>query len=303
METEFSDHKWKYLTKKLAYPFEYFISLDDYQKPFDILKKENFFSILKNFHPSDEEIERTKEIIKLFNIKNGDELTQLYIKSDVSLLARLSEKFIKVSNNEFGISPLYCVSLPGYTGQCGLKYTGRNLQTLKNKYLILTLEKNIRGGILSVIGDRYVKSDENVKILDADANNLYGDSMSQLLPYGEIKLDINVKLEDILSTPDISDIGYFVEVDLIYPDNIKRKSKQFTFAPENKKINPDNFTTYMNKNKSNTYTQTKELICDWTDKKNYLIQYRMLKIFVRYGMIVGKVHEIISFKQINWLEK
>ena len=29
----------------------------------------------------------------------------------------------------------------------------------------------------------------------------------------------------------------------------------------------------------------------------------MLKFYVRHGMIVDKVHEIISFKQSNWLEK
>ena len=49
--------------------------------------------------------------------------------------------------------------------------------------------------------------------------------MSQLLPYIEIKLDKNFKLEDILKTPDDSDVGYFVEVDLIYPDNLKEKTK------------------------------------------------------------------------------
>ena len=52
-----------------------------------------------------------------------------------------------------------------------------------------------------------------------------------------------------------------------------------------------------------TYTQNKELICDWTDKKNYLIHYRMLKFYIRHGMIVVKVHEIISFRQSRWLEK
>ena len=35
-------NKWKYLTKKLAYPYEYFNSIDDYQKPVDNLKKEDF---------------------------------------------------------------------------------------------------------------------------------------------------------------------------------------------------------------------------------------------------------------------
>ena len=58
--------------------------------------------------------------------------------------------------------------------------------------------------------------------------------MSQPLPYDEIKFDNNVKLEEILNTPDDSDIGYFVEVDLIYPYNIKEKTKNFPFAPVNK---------------------------------------------------------------------
>ena len=143
LRTGFPD-KWKYLTKKLAYPYEFCNCIEDYQKSVDNLKKEDFFSNLKNKCPDDEEIERTKEIIKIFNTKIGEELTEIYIKSDVLLPACVFEKFIKVSFNEFGINPLYCVSLPGYTWECGLKYTGINLQILQDKDLILTLENNIR---------------------------------------------------------------------------------------------------------------------------------------------------------------
>ena len=301
LKTGFPD-KWKYLTKKLAYPYEYFDSIDDYQKPLDNLKKEDFFSKLKNGYPDDKEIERTKEIIKKFNIKNG-ELTEIYFKSDALLLACVFEKFIKVSFNEYGINPLYCVSLPGYTWQCGLKFTGINLQTLQDKDMILLLENNIRGGISSVMGDRYVISDEKKKILYKDANDLYGHSMSESLPYDEIKFDNIVKLEDILNTPDDSDIGYFIEVDLKYPDNIEEKTKHFPFAPLNKKINPDNFSDYMKKIKADTFTQTKKLICDWSDKKNYLVHYRMIRFYVRHGMIVDKALSVNSFKQSKWLEK
>ena len=149
------------------------------------------------------------------------------MKSDVRLLACVFKKFVKISVNEYGINPLYCVSLFGYTWQCGLKYTGINLQTLQDKYMIFLLENNIRGGISSVMGDRYVKSSDNKKILYKDANNLYGWAMSQPLPYDEIKFDNNVKVENILNTPDDSDIGYFVEVDLKYTDKIKEKTKHF----------------------------------------------------------------------------
>ena len=296
-------NKWKYLTKKLAYLYEYLDSIDDYQKPVDKLKKEHFFSKLKTKYPNDMEIQRTMDIIKRVSIKNGEEKTEIYLKSDVLFLACVFEKFIKVSVNEFDINPLYCVSLPGYTWQCGLKYTGINLPTLQDKYMILLLENNIRGGVSSVMGDRYIKSDDNKKILYIDANNLYGHSMSEPLPYDEIKLDKDIKLEDILNTPDDSDIGYFVEVDLEYSDNMKEKTRNFPFAPVNKKINPDKFSDYMKEIKPDTYTQNKKLICDWSDKKNFLVHYRMLKFFLRHGMIVDKVHDVIPFKQSRWLEK
>ena len=58
----------------------------------------------------------------------------------------------------------------------------------------------------------------------------------------------------------------------------------------------------MKKIKPKNYTKSKKIICDWTDKKKHLIHYRMLKFYVRHGMVVEKIREIISFKQSKWLE-
>ena len=55
--------------------------------------------------------------------------------------------------------------------------------------------------------------------------------------------------------------------------------------------------------KPKNYTKTKKLICDWHNKRNYLIHNRMLNFYVRHGMIVDKVHGTISFKLSKWLEK
>ena len=115
-----------------------------------------------------------------------------------------------------------------------MKYTDIKLQTLQDKDLILLLENNIRGGISSVMGNRYVKSDEKNKIIYADATNLYGHSMSQFLPYDEIEMWHGRPdkywnwLDEILYTPDDSEIGYFLEVDLNYPDDIKEKNQIFS---------------------------------------------------------------------------
>ena len=59
----------------------------------------------------------------------------------------------------------------------------------------------------------------------------------------------------------------------------------------------------MKQTKPKNYAKSKKVICDWTDKKNYLVHYRLLKFYVRHGMVVDKIHEIISFKQSKWLEK
>ena len=61
----------------LAYPYDYFNSIDDFKKPVNKLKKEEFFSKLNNKCPDDDKTERSMGIIKRFDIKNGEELTGL----------------------------------------------------------------------------------------------------------------------------------------------------------------------------------------------------------------------------------
>ena len=113
-----------------------------------------------------------------------------------------------------------------------MKYTDIKLQTLQEKDLIFILEDNIRGGLSSVMGDRYVNlDDDNREILCIDANNLYGWIMSQMLLYDEIEMwhglpDLFMnKIEENLETRRDSDIGSFVKVELKYPDKIKEKTK------------------------------------------------------------------------------
>ena len=45
------------------------------------------------------------------------------------------------------------------------------------------------------------------------------------------------------------------------------------------------------------------MICDWSDEKNFLIKYKLLKFYVRHGTEVVKVHTNILFKRSKWLEK
>ena len=73
------------------------------------------------------------------------------------------ENIVRVSTHNFHINPIYCVSVPGFTWLCGLKYIGINSQLLRDNQLFLILENFIGGGISSVLGASCVKSDKKYK--------------------------------------------------------------------------------------------------------------------------------------------
>ena len=57
-------------------------------------------------------------------------------------------------------------------------------------------------------------------IIYLDKNNLYGWTMSEDLPYGEFEWLKNVDRFYVNPINEKSEIGYFLEVDLEYPDEL-----------------------------------------------------------------------------------
>ena len=145
--------------------------------------------------------------------------------------------------------------------------------------------------------------------------------MSQYLPTGDFKkMNIccgeasreamqydstlmNEIKEDILNTPDDNEFGYFIECDLEYPAEIKEKTENFPLCPYQTKADPNLFSEYMNSVKQPNYKPTEKLMCDLTNKYNYMMHYRMFKFYTNLGMKVTKIHMIYRFKQSLWFEK
>ena len=94
-----------FFKKKLAYPYEY-LNLDNFQEPLN-LSKEDYWSTLTQSYPSDDDIKRTQELIEKYKIRNGQELTMLYLKMDVLQLADVFENFVESSTREYKINLLY----------------------------------------------------------------------------------------------------------------------------------------------------------------------------------------------------
>ena len=80
-----------------------------------------------------------------------------------------------------------------------------------------------------------------------DMNNLYGWTMSEYLPYGGSKQLKNIDNFDIMSISDRSPIGYILEVDLEYPDELHELHNDFPLAPEKLIVSSDMLSRYCQK--------------------------------------------------------
>ena len=172
-----------------------------------------------------------------------------YLKKDVLLLADVFEKFIGTCMKYYGLDPCHYFSSQRLSWDAMLKMTGRKLEKISDIYQYLFIEKGTRGGI-SYIAKRYAiannknlndyKSEElSTFISYLDKNNLYGWTMSKYLPYAEFNWVKNVDELDVVSINEKSDIGYFLEVDLDYPDELHELHNDYALAPEKLAVSND----------------------------------------------------------------
>ncbi len=129
-----------------------------------------------------------------------------------------------------------------------------------------------------------VYPDDNY-IIYINANNLYGWAMSQLLPYDEVKIDNDISIDKVLETNDDNYVGYIVECDLIFPDEIHDKLKEYPPAPEILTPDVNMMSEYQKelKKKLNITSKCSKLIPHLMEHKNYCIHYRnLIFINIRY---------------------
>ncbi|KAJ8910648.1 hypothetical protein NQ315_011630 [Exocentrus adspersus] len=152
--------------------------------------------------------------------------------------------------------------------------------------------------ILELLDDDFVhlsyKPEEAIScLLHLDANNLYGSAMSQYLPHSNFKWlsteeKVNFDITQWCSNP-TSDVGYILEVDILYAQELHDLHDELQFCPEN--IVPP----------IEGKRQVK-LIPNLFNKNKYVLHYRNLYQAVTHGLKIDKIHRILSFNQSNWLQ-
>ena len=152
----------------------------------------------------------------------------LYLKTDVLLLADLLEKFINTCLDYYQLDPCHYFSSPGLSWDAMFKMTKIELDLIIDIEMHLFIEKRMRGGIPYIAkrhnkaNNKYMKFYDNNKeskyITYLDASNLYGLAISEYLPYNGFKRLNQKEIDrfDIDSIEVNSSIGYILEVDLEY---------------------------------------------------------------------------------------
>ncbi|CAG2236577.1 unnamed protein product [Mytilus edulis] len=145
------------LKQKGFYPYEYIDSIKKFEDK-KLPEIEIFYSKLKKETITKEEYKHAQRVWEHYNCKTLLDYHNLYLKTDVLILADAFEKFRKFFIKYHEIDPCYCYSAPGLTWQCGLKYTEIKLELLTDVDMLQMFEKGIRGGFSGVLGPRHVKA-------------------------------------------------------------------------------------------------------------------------------------------------
>ena len=88
-----------------------------------ISDKCNYFSSLKDSGISEEEYQRANSVWNTFNMNTLGDYHDLYLKTDVLLLADVFEKFVRTCLNYYGLDPCHYFSAPGFSWDAMLKMT------------------------------------------------------------------------------------------------------------------------------------------------------------------------------------
>ena len=183
LSEEFSGEFLKLVKQKGVYTYEYMDSFKKFSE--DKLPDScKFFNCLKDFCISEKVYLKANNIWNVFKTNTMSDYHDLYLKTDLLLLADVFEKFINRCLDYYGLDPCHYFSSPGFSWDTMLKMTKIQLDLID---MHLFIEKEMRGGI-SYITKRHSKtnnthmecydsSKESIYITYLDANNLYGREM------------------------------------------------------------------------------------------------------------------------------
>ena len=291
---DYSELQYDLLTRKGSYPYEDMSSWDKFKET-QLPPKRSFYSNLNMTAISDEDYQHAKKVWDSFRIRSLGEYHNLYLHTNVILLANVFEAFRDSCLEHYKLDPAHFYTSPGLAWKACLIKTGVRLELLTDPDMLLTFQRGIRGGITQAVhryacanniymdpadpgllhnpmGKKFNPSEESSYLQYLDATNLYGWAMSHPLPTGEFKW-VSIKPNDISRLAKIKDKGYLLEVDVSYPRDLHDLHNDLPFMCERLKIGG-----------------VEKLAPNLHNKKNYVIHILALDQALAHGLILEHIH-------------
>ena len=270
---DYSDLQYDLLTRKGVYPYEYINSWDGFEET-QLPPITAFYSNLNISSIREEDYQCAQKIWEEFGIRNLGDYHDLYLRTDVVLLANVCEAFRDTYLEHYKLDPAHSYTSPGLAWKACLKCTGIKLELPTDPDMLLMFEQGIRGGITQAVrkyasannkymGDKFSPISESSYLQYLDANNLYGWAMSQPLPAG------GLRWVDGFS----------------YPKELHNPHNDLPFMCERMEING-----------------VEKLLPNLRDIKSYVIHIQTLNQALQHGLRLDRIHRVIEFYQSPWLK-
>ena len=287
---EFTGKDLSLMSQKGVYPYDHMDSFEKFDQT-ELPTKDQFYSILNDQHITNDEYDHARKVWKTFNIKTMGEYHDLYLKSDVLLLADVFENFRKTCLQYYKLDPCHYFTSPGLSWDAMLKMTNIKLELMTDVDMFQFIDKGMRGGVSYIANrhgkdmDKYMKEyDEKAPskyIMYLDVNNLYGWAMSQYLPTFNFKWmsDREIKQINLGKYKANGKKELILEVDLAYLQELHDMHNDYPLAPEKVKVSKNVLSGYRKKIAEKykiSIGLVSKLIPTLRDKKEYVLHYRNL---------------------------
>jgi hypothetical protein len=314
MHYHLGDYDWLY--RKGIFPYSW---LDSWSK-----LNENHFPSKEVFHDtltdsiniSDVEYQHAQRVWVEYHCHSFQDYLELYLKCDVLQLADVFENFREMCLHDDGLDAVNYFTIPQLTWDSAFKSTSCTVDLLTDVDMYNFFENGIRGGVVFVnkhhvatnhpsVPETYNANKKHCELLYVDANNLYGHALSMKLPQNQFTWMTKEEMEciDWQFVDTEGDVGYTLEVNLLYPDHIHDSTMDLPFAPEKLTPKSEWLSPFMQEYfkliypDKKQYKGTMKLMLTQLNKKKYIVHFKILKFYLQQGMKVTDFCRGIRYHQ------
>ena len=219
-----------------------------------------------------------------FECETIEDYLHIYNTTDVLILADVFENFRNICQETYQLEPLHYYSLPGFSWDAALKYSGEKVDLIKDLDMYLMIKKAMRGGICT-ISHRKAEANQPTSanfdplkpesyLMYLDANGLYAWAMTQPLPLNGFQWH-DPNSFDLSMLGSDKGKGYILEIDCEIPEIYHDKLNVYPPAPEKMKVTKDLYSP-LQKKMGCKEGNVEKLIPNLLPKSKYVVHHRLL---------------------------